>query len=148
MWEIPATDGSRQIVPGTLALRQGERPAGDMHGVDLVEPGDLIPKRRSYPILTATLASGASALLTDVEVESFMPGQALLQAGAALISIASFDDGAEPFADEIEMQIESLDALSGLMPLTPGQGSDGSWSAQRNPEAVLTWSEDGNHDDA
>jgi hypothetical protein len=71
-----------------------------------------------------------------------MPGRALLQAGAALISVASFNDGAEPFADEIEMQIEFLDALSGLMPLTPGQGSDGSWSAQRNPEAVLIWSED------
>lgn len=143
MWEVPGEDGRRQIVPGTLAVRQGERPAGDMHGVDLVEPGDLIPNRRSYPILTATLASGASALLTDVEVESFMPGRALLQAGAAVISIASFDDGAEPFANEIEMQIESLDALSGLMPLKPGRGSDGSWSAQRNPEAVLIWSEDG-----
>lgn len=142
-WHIPSEDGVLQNVPGILAVRGGERPAGSMHGVDLFDSSADFPNRREYSSLTATLASGASALLTDVEVESFMPGRVLLQAGAAVISIASFDDESALFAYEIEMQIESLDALSGLHPLKPGSGSDGLWSAQRNPDAVLTWSQDG-----
>ena len=142
-WHIPDEDGVLQNVPGTLAVRAGERPAGDMHAVDLFESGDSSPIRRSYPTLTATLASGASAILTDVEVESFIPGQAFLQAGAAVISIAPFVDGDAPSANELEIQIEFLDALSGLMPLKPDRGPNESWSAQRNPNAVLTWVEQG-----
>ncbi|WP_218681972.1 hypothetical protein [Microbacterium sp. BF1] len=138
-WHIPGEDGTLRSFPGTLAVRGGERPAGDMHGVDPSEAEDQYPIRRRYPVLTATLASGGSVLLTDVEVETFMPGRAWVQAGAAVISVASFVGGVVPQANEIELQIESLDALSGIMPLKPDDSGADSWAARRNPEAILTW---------
>lgn len=142
-WHVRDEDGRLRNFPGTLAVRPGERPSGDLHGLELSEPGDLYPRRETYPILTATLASGASAVVMQAEVEFFLPGRALLQGNLALITIGSYDDLRIPQAHEIEMQIECLDALSGLQPLIPGDDSRGSWSAQANPGASLTWSQNG-----
>ncbi|MBT2473604.1 hypothetical protein J7E68_03185 [Microbacterium sp. ISL-103] len=141
-WHVPDEDGGLLNVPGTLSVRPGERPAGDMHSVDLFEPDDLFPQRRVYPVLTATLAGGATALVTDVALEAML-GQASLHGGAAVISVDRFDDGAEPVAYEIEMQIESLDAISGLQPLSPHREADSSWSAKTRPDSSLTWTQGG-----
>ena len=142
-WHIPGEDGNIRSFPGTLAIRGGERPAGDMHGLEPSDTDEEYPNRHIYPVLTATLASGGSALLTDVEVESFLPGRASIQAGAAVVSVSPFADGSVPYADEIEIQIESLDALSGIMPLRPENAGTDSWAAHRNTDGILTWADSG-----
>lgn len=141
-WHVPDDTGTLVSVPGTLRLGSGERPAGDMHGTDLPWDESLWPAHRTYSSLTATLAGGASVYVTDVGIEALLPGQALLQAGVAVVSIGHFPAGVEPLADEIEMQIESLDVLSGLQPLIPDSVFGRSWSAE-NADVKLTWSEHG-----
>lgn len=140
-WHIPNDDGTLTNTPGKLALHAGEQPGGDAHGIDLFESADLLPQRRHFEVVTATLASGTSAVLLDVRVESLGPGMAVLTGRAGVISIDPFEDGKVPHAHEMQIQIESLDAISGLVPLIPRTVPSTSWSASKTT-ASLTWSDE------
>ncbi|WP_369132024.1 hypothetical protein [Modestobacter sp. I12A-02662] len=108
------------------------------------------PQRVELPVLRGQLVSGMSITLLEVSILVWAPGQAAVDARAALVGDLDVGDGSELRFTSAKMQIEHLDSLAHKGPLGPYRYPQSSepylnvtWSVDGVPESTQKWSEAG-----
>jgi hypothetical protein len=147
-WVIPSLNGTPANVPGLLTLEADRAPQGVAYGGvprQVSTPAGLtFPHSSQHDQLVFILANGGSVLLTGATLRHGMNEDARVYASVAIISARDLRD-ANMF-ESARIQIEYLDAIAGIPPLTmvkiPRSGS-GTYSAESSGTARETWTDDG-----
>jgi hypothetical protein len=160
-WDLPTAGGTATTsLDGDLELLPDRAPRGHAHGeVDLQWEGPGADGSKGaafpqiYPVASifGTLLNGMEVQLLDAEVEIWFPGRATINARAALVGRQRLDAttlGVKSF----EVQVEGLDAVSGIGPIREtriplGKNDqrrhlDVTLSAIGNPDSTQQWRDD------
>ncbi|MCL4293402.1 MAG: hypothetical protein KJ056_10295 [Acidimicrobiia bacterium] len=153
-WRLPGPGGEVVEAPGLLTLASGRPPRGEVYGELPIEWNSgmaSFPQYADIPALTARLANGATAVLTDAQITYWIGERGLISAAAAIVTAGQHGPARElPSYDRVELQVERLDALAGIAPLKhmrfPSSEDyrhlDGTWSVDGNPDSSQEWSDD------
>ncbi len=170
-WNVPDNEEGVLALPGSLTLRAGRWPRGDIYGSVPIKWEETIdggaysagfPQVIERPVLHGGLANGGSVLLLGAILRYWSDSRGEIIGRAALIGRGSSFGWRAPDADgrtflnevptvmSIDCQIGALDAAMGVGPIAsvrnPGIHPDNprdEWAATVNTEADLTWEVDG-----
>lgn len=151
-WDLPTGNGETFASHGLLVVHADQAPTGTAHGEfphiarQMRQGGAGFPQHVDAPSIVGHLANGARVLLLDARVTYWLDTIAMINAAAAIISIADFSaDGLCEFR-KLELQVGGLDAIAGVAPIKqtsfPKNGAKGNWSAEV-VDATQTWVQDG-----
>jgi len=165
-WTVPYGKGGTVELPGNLEVRANLPPRGSIYGsvplqLDRVDTGEVsasFPQAVEVPVLTGTLANGASVVLLDASLDYWSMGHGYVSGSAALLGKGSAFFGWSPTKTPAELTNETplissvrflvagLDAILGSAPIksvkTPGTHPDSPkdlWSALLDLEATCEW---------
>lgn len=101
--------------------------------------------------MTARLANGATAVITDARVMYWFPEHGAISGAAAVVAAGGHADVDAPSYEHMEVQVQHLDALAGVAPLKhmsfptaeDRAHLDGTWSVDGNPDSSQEWSDSG-----
>ncbi|RXR26102.1 hypothetical protein EQW78_00065 [Oerskovia turbata] len=150
-WQVPDRKGGRIGIPGLLTVDQGKYPTGVLYGdlpIEWVSEGMTgvasFPQRHRFDILTGRLSSGAYVALMNGELSYSFAGNGLAIGAFAVLSLDSFDSLAHRKYVSIELQIEGLESVAGVAPISHVKmpmtaGDEPVWTATVNKEAKFAW---------
>lgn len=152
-WNLPSATGGTFTAHGALTVEAGKSPKGTAHGdlddaLEHMAPGATgFPQYVDAPVLTGSLSNGANVLLVNARVTYWVPDQAMIDAGAAIITLADVSSGDALFK-QFDIQVGGLDAIAGVSPIKstefPKKGAAGTWAAVLDPEDFRQeWSDAG-----
>lgn len=154
-WNVPNREGGHSEIPGLLTVQQDKFPHGVLYGdlpVEWIAPGATgvasFPQRRTFDTLTGRLSTGAYVALMNGELNYSFPGQGRAVGAFAVLSQDAFDAAEHRKYSSIELQIEGLESVAGIAPISQVQmpmkpGDDPVWTATINKDSKLAWSADG-----
>lgn len=154
-WQLPTLAGGTVTLQGDLELWPDRPPRGNVFGDVPVKwetagVGGLasFPQIYEASTIVGRLLNGFTVVLFDAVIEIWITEHAVLHARAALV-------GREPVSGDpvhvarIDVQVEGLDAITGIGPIgkvnIPIKRDDGqryldwSWEAVGNPDSTQTW---------
>ncbi|TCI97399.1 hypothetical protein [Aeromicrobium sp. IC_218] len=142
-WQLPTAKGGTFAAHGALTVEAGKPPKGTAHGdfddaLEQYAPGVTgFPQHVDAPILTGILSNGANVLLINARVTYWISSQAMINAEAAIITLADVSSDKVLF-EQVEVQIGGLDAIAGVSPIKstkfPKKGVAGTWAAELDPK--------------
>jgi len=150
-WVVPGSGDSRLEIPGMLTVETGKYPWGVLYGKMPIEwtlSGEsrmaAFPQRRSFDTLTGRLSTGAYVALMNGELAYWFETQGRATGAFAVLSQEEFSDDEHRKYTSIEVQIEGLEAVTGVAPIArtkspTGKAADPTWAATVNDEANLKW---------
>lgn len=158
IWAVPTQDGGSIQLEGDLDLRPDRQPEGNIYGEGLAEHQiqgksrriDL-PQTYEPGLIKGQLLNGQYVVLVDAAVHVWMHDRALIYGRAALIGRSPLSSD-EVNILKMKIQIEGLDAITGISPIKelsfPRGKQDGkrfleaSWQIIGNPDSTQEWSDD------
>ncbi|SMX77967.1 hypothetical protein BAURA86_00917 [Brevibacterium aurantiacum] len=151
-WQVPDHKGGHTGIPGLLTVEQGKYPSGILYGdlpIEWVSEGATgvasFPQRHSFDVLTGRLSSGAYVALMNGELSYSFPGNGRAVGAFAALSLDAFDTSEHRRYSSIELQIEGLESVAGVAPITHVKmpmkaGDEPVWEATVDKDAKFTWS--------
>lgn len=150
-WQLPLPDGGTADAHGALTVEAGKPPQGTAHGsfeghLEEMTSGVMgFPQYVDVPIMTGNLSTGANVLLINARVSYWIPGQARIDAGAAIITLAHGSASDEALFKSFNVQVGGLDAIAGVGPIKsttfPKQGAAGTWTAELAADFKQKWTD-------
>lgn len=137
-------------VPGEIGLDAGKPPVVSLMGefANTSAPVRSFPETTTIDRLTGRLRNGHDLLLTDTEVQTWLPGQTIVRARYALVGLGVAELHTERFK-RIRFQVTGLDAFFGVNPLkqlrwpkAENWFQEGEFSATINPQGRFKFRED------
>jgi hypothetical protein len=150
-WKVPDRDKGSTEVPGMLTVEPGRVPRGLLYGkmpIAWIGNGSSrvasFPQRHEFRALTGRLSTGAHIALMNGELSYWLETQGRAVGAFAVLSQQEFDNDEHRRYGSIELQIEGLEALCGVAPISsttiPGdKTSDQVWAATVDADARLEW---------
>ncbi|WP_280202618.1 hypothetical protein [Nocardia cyriacigeorgica] len=150
-WDLPTDTGETFLAHGALTLSSGQPPKGSAHGefphiaAQLKSGGAGFPQYVDVPQLVGRLSSGGHVLLVNARVTYWFDSQAMIDAAAALLTLADVTADEPVEFQGLEIQIGGLDAVAGVSPIkqtTFPRAGAGTWSAELSEERSQSWADD------
>lgn len=150
-WQVPDRKGGHAGIPGLLTVEQGKYPSGILYGdlpIEWVSEGATgvasFPQRHRFDTLTGRLSSGAYVALMNGELSYSFSGNGRAIGAFAVLSLDSFDSSEQRKYASIELQIEGLESVAGVAPISHVNmpmkaGDEPVWTATVDKEAKLVW---------
>lgn len=146
-WIVPGTDGVNVEIPGLLNLEVGKYPFGILYGnlpIEWNNGAASFPQRTEFRSLVGRLSSGGSVAIMNGELDYWIDTQGRATAAFAVLSRSELDANNPRKHQAIELQIDGLDAIMGIAPISQVQmphkaGDEPIWSATVNREAKKNW---------
>lgn len=150
-WTVPGLDGATVEIPGLLNLEVGKYPFGILYGnlpIEWNNGAASFPQQTKFNSLVGRLSSGGSVALMNGELSYWFETQGRASAAFAVLSRNELDANSPRKYQKIELQIDGLDAIMGIAPISQVQmphktGDEPVWSATVNREANKSWEVDG-----
>lgn len=154
-WQVPDRASGHLAIPGLLTVEQGKYPTGILYGdlpIEWVSEGATgvasFPQRHSFDVLTGRLSSGAYVALMNGELSYSFPGNGRAIGAFAALSLDIFDTSEHRKYATIELQIEGLESVAGVAPISHVKmpmksGDEPVWEAAVDKDAKFTWSAGG-----
>ncbi len=156
-WLLPGATGEITRLRGDLDLAPDKPPRGNAYGAvpaQYTQAGTSqfmsFPQRYDASVIVGTAVSGLTILLLDAQVEIWFDNRAVITARAALVSRSGWTGGV-PVIKALTVQVEGLDAIAGVPPVSkaelPSNRDEGrryldwSWEAVGNPDSTQRWSD-------
>ncbi|GAA1817763.1 hypothetical protein [Agromyces neolithicus] len=155
-WQLPDQSGGVITLQGELELASDRPPRGEafgdvpvawMHGVTGLAS---FPQTYEADKIVGRLLNGFNVVLIDASVQIWFPERAIIHARAALLGREAFT-GTDIRVAGIEVQVEGLDAATGIGPISevkiPMKREEGrryldwNWEAVGNPDSTQTWAD-------
>jgi len=151
-WDVPDGSGGMREVSGLLTVEQGHYPNGMLYGnmpIDWQEQGKgqkfaTFPQTHRFDSLVGRLSTGAYVALLNGELSYWFDTQGRARGAIAVLSQDKFDASAHRKYASIEIQVEGLEAVAGVAPISKtkfpvDKDAERTWAATLNDEAKFEW---------
>lgn len=111
-WHLPGPDGAVVEAPGLVTLSSDHPPRGSAHGkVPIESTGGMtsFPQEVDLPLLTAHLANGATAVITEARITYWFPERASITGAAAIVTAGTLISSSSSSYECVELQVEHLE---------------------------------------
>lgn len=155
-WDVPDGSGEIREVSGLLTVEQGHYPNGMLYGnmpIDWQEQGKgqkvaSFPQTHRFDSLVGRLSTGAYVALLNGELSYWFDTQGRARGAIAVLSQDKFDASAHRKYSSIEIQIEGLEAVAGVAPISKTKfpvksDAERTWAATLNDQAKFDWESEG-----
>lgn len=155
-WDVPDGSGGTLGVAGLLTVEPGKYPNGMLYGQMPIQWQDLgkgqrsagFPQTHRFDTLIGRLSTGAYVALMNGELSYWFETQGRALGALAVLSQDKFDATAHRAYTSVEIQIEGLEAVAGVAPISSTKhpvtkDAERTWAATLNDEAKFDWESEG-----
>lgn len=146
-WQVSDREHNILKIPGLLIVEKGKYPTGMLYGdmpIEYENGSASFPQCHRFDVLTGRLSSGAYVALMNGELSYVFPGSGRIVGAFAALSLEPFDTSEHRKYAAIELQIEGVESVAGVMPISgikmPTKvGDEPTWQVSLAKDANFTW---------
>jgi len=146
-WQVSDREHNILKIPGLLIVEKGKYPTGMLYGdmpIEYENGSASFPQCHRFDVLTGRLSSGAYVALMNGELSYVFPGSGRIVGAFAALSLEPFDTSEHRKYAAIELQIEGVESVAGVMPISgikmPTKvGDEPTWQVSLVKDANFTW---------